>query len=148
MLQGLTAIVTPNAQDARSGLASAGCEPVSTSTLGEQTVQCSAVDVAGNGAWVDATYTVITPAEAAEDLVETVESLGLPNLVSRSLIKLMTNVARYLDDDDEANDAEAQDLINNFIKQVQKDLNKGRLTQAQADLLIDNAEELLSALGG
>jgi len=123
--------------------------PVDTSVPDIYTVSYDVTDNAGNAAdTLTRTVTVISQAAAAEDLVETVESLGLPKSVSRSLIKLMTNVARYLDDDDEANDADAQDLINNFIKQVQKDLNKGRLTQAQADLLIDNAEELLSALGG
>lgn len=85
---------------------------VDTSVPGIYTVSYDVIDNAGNAAeTLTRTVTVIGQAEAAEDLFETVESFGLPNSVSRSLIQLMTNVARYLDDDDEANDAEAQDLL-------------------------------------
>jgi hypothetical protein len=122
--------------------------PVDTTVPDVYTVSYDVTDNAGNTTdTLTRTVTVIGQAAAAEDLVETVESFGLPNSVSRSLIQLMTNVARYLDDD-EANDAEAQDLLDRFIKQVQKRLNKGRLTQAQAELLIAKAEELQSALDG
>jgi len=43
---GVTA--SPNASDATSGVATAGCGPIDTSTAGDHTVTCSATDDAGN----------------------------------------------------------------------------------------------------
>jgi CSLREA domain-containing protein len=123
--------------------------PADASIPGLYTVSYDVTDNAGNAAdTLTRTVTVISQAVAAEDLVETVESLGLPNSVSRSLIQLMTNVAHHLDDDNEANDAADQVLLDRFIIKVQKRLNQGRLTQSQAELLIAKAEELQSALDG
>ena len=53
------ATASPNASDGLSGLASASCPSVDTSTLGSHTVTCSATDKAGNATSKDATYAVV-----------------------------------------------------------------------------------------
>jgi hypothetical protein len=53
-----TATATPNASDATSGLASSGCDPVDTSSVGSHSVNCSATDNAGNTAAASASYKV------------------------------------------------------------------------------------------
>ncbi len=56
-----TATAAPNASDALSGLASSSCAPVTTSTVGPQSVSCTATDNAGNTASQAASYTVAYP---------------------------------------------------------------------------------------
>lgn len=43
-----TATVSPNASDALSGVGSAGCRPVETSSVGRKSLECYALDKAGN----------------------------------------------------------------------------------------------------
>ncbi len=54
-----TATATPNASDALSGIASQSCGAVSTSSVGMQSVLCTATDNAGNSANASANYQVI-----------------------------------------------------------------------------------------
>jgi uncharacterized delta-60 repeat protein len=53
-----SAIAYLNSYDATSGVDSAGCDPVITSSVGVQTASCTATDFAGNMATVEVTYTV------------------------------------------------------------------------------------------
>jgi hypothetical protein len=53
---GVTA--SPHATDATSGIASASCDPVDTSTAGKHTLQCTATDMAGNSASASIDYVV------------------------------------------------------------------------------------------
>jgi uncharacterized delta-60 repeat protein len=53
-----SATASPNAQDAMSGIASATCAPVVTSSVGSHTVTCTATDTAGNTATASTAYTV------------------------------------------------------------------------------------------
>ena len=53
---GVTAL--PHATDATSGIASASCDPVDTTTPGVHSVQCSAADRAGNSTSASVTYVV------------------------------------------------------------------------------------------
>lgn len=53
-----TATASPNASDATSGIASASCDAVDTSSVGGHSVACSATDTAGNTASASASYTV------------------------------------------------------------------------------------------
>ena len=55
---GGAAAATANATDATSGIATQGCGPVDTSTVGTHAVTCTATDNAGNTATAEATYTV------------------------------------------------------------------------------------------
>jgi len=55
-----TATASANATDAMSGVASQSCDPVVTSTVGEDfTVTCTATDVAGNTSTATASYDVV-----------------------------------------------------------------------------------------
>ncbi len=58
VLVGGTAVATPSASDATSGIASASCAVPSTSTAGVASVGCTARDRAGNTASASAAYTV------------------------------------------------------------------------------------------
>ncbi len=58
VLLGGSATASPNTSDATSGVASASCGVPTTSSVGSQTVACSATDNAGNTASATATYAV------------------------------------------------------------------------------------------
>ena len=53
-----SATASPNATDEESGVASASCDPVDTSSAGQHTITCTATDNAGNTAMANVTYTV------------------------------------------------------------------------------------------
>jgi len=53
-----SATASPNAGDATSGIAVAGCDPVDTSSVGGHSVNCTATDQAGNTAGATASYSV------------------------------------------------------------------------------------------
>jgi hypothetical protein len=53
-----TATASPGASDATSGIASANCDPVNTSSVGAKSVNCSATDNAGNQNSASANYNV------------------------------------------------------------------------------------------
>lgn len=55
---GASATATPNATDAGTGVATQSCAGVSTSSVGDNTVRCTATDNAGNTTDVTAHYTV------------------------------------------------------------------------------------------
>ena len=56
---GESATATPNASDSMSGIASANCDAVDTSSVGTHTVNCTAMDLAGNPNSAAASYRVI-----------------------------------------------------------------------------------------
>ena len=58
-----SAVANPNATDAVSGVASAACDPVVTSSVGLHTVACSATDNAGNTTSAGASFTVVIPSD-------------------------------------------------------------------------------------
>jgi predicted extracellular nuclease len=60
LLRGQSYSASPNASDATSGVASASCGPLDTSTTGSKSTSCSATDNAGNVATVTLNYTVST----------------------------------------------------------------------------------------
>jgi hypothetical protein len=55
---GVSAAATPNATDGGSGVASQSCAGVSTSSVGDHTVRCTATDDAGNTTDLTVNYTV------------------------------------------------------------------------------------------
>jgi RTX calcium-binding nonapeptide repeat (4 copies) len=57
-----SATASPNAVDDLSGIDTASCGPVDTSTLGTHTVTCTATDKAGNTATAQASYDVVPAA--------------------------------------------------------------------------------------
>ena len=60
LLRGRSYVASPNASDATSGVASASCGPLDTSTTGNKSTSCTATDNAGNARTVTLNYTVIT----------------------------------------------------------------------------------------
>ncbi|MEQ1511817.1 MAG: putative Ig domain-containing protein [Lysobacteraceae bacterium] len=70
ILLGSVLQVIPTAADDHSGLASAGCSPIDTATVGQKTLTCTATDRVGN------TVTQTTPYTVAYDFVPTSAPLG------------------------------------------------------------------------
>lgn len=66
---GGTVSVAPNASDAGSGIADASCDEPATDVVGPQTVECRAIDNAGNAVIVQAPFTVIASPVAGPSIV-------------------------------------------------------------------------------
>jgi len=79
--QGIT--VSPNATDA-SGVASQSAGTVDTSTAGQKSVTCSAIDVAGNTAAVSVPYSVIPAQNTTYNIVSTLP----PYVISKHITKI------------------------------------------------------------
>ena len=58
---GGTAVVSANATDVLSGIASQSCEALQTATIGKKTLTCRAADLAGNTATATVGYNVVRP---------------------------------------------------------------------------------------
>lgn len=136
VMQGLAAIVAANAEEPPfgSGLATFDCGPVDTSTLGPQVVTCTAEDVAGNNSTADGTYTVITPAEAAGNLVEDIEDSGVLGPGEESLTGLLASAVASLD---RGNETAGRNKLNAFINEVN--------ARAGHSISAEDAEALIAA---
>jgi hypothetical protein len=144
VMQGLAAIVVANVEDPPfgSGLATFDCGPVQTSTLGPQTVTCTAEDVAGNNSTADGTYTVITPAEAAGNLIEDIEGSGILEPGEESLTRLLASAVASLD---RGNERVARNKLNAFINEV-TDRAGESISAADAEALIAAALLILDGI--
>jgi hypothetical protein len=93
---GQSASASPNATDALSGVASASCDAIDTSTVGTKSVSCTATDNAGNSASASANYTVL-PAFPTTAVLDTFDrangSVGTnwDGLTGTSFYKIATN---------------------------------------------------------
>lgn len=74
-----TAAGSANASDAISGVASASCDPVETSTLGQHTVSCTATDLAGHSNTTNARYAVIAAPNKMVGFFAPVDNNGVLN---------------------------------------------------------------------
>lgn len=84
-----------------------------------------------------------TPVEQAEDIVEEVITIELPQNVENSYLANLLKVAEFIN---QGKINPAINQLNAFINKVTQDLQYGELTQTEADALIDAAESLLEDL--
>ncbi len=84
-----------------------------------------------------------TPEGQAESLIEDVEALPLDNRDSTKLTKSLDRVLKALDKEDTVS---ACDLLNKFIKDTQKLIDKGNLDPTDGQALIDSANDLKDAI--
>jgi hypothetical protein len=146
VLQHLEAIATPTASDPQpgSGVDVATCAAVGTTVVGDHVVSCQASDVAGNLATFDAAYTVLSPAEASEQIGENVEDLNLPGNTAKSLLSSLRNVVKSLDKD---NKKAALGMLRAFINQVEAQMGK-KISTEDGQALIDAALLIIDSING
>lgn len=120
---------------------------VDTSTAGTYAVTYDVSDSAGNAAvQVTRTVEVQSPAQATENLIDDITSLGLPEGVESSLTAPLQNVGDKLTDNNPNNDSAACGKLEGFINQVNAQEGK-KLTSPEADELRQAAQAVKNSLG-
>jgi len=121
--------------------------PVDNSIAGTYIVTYDVSDSSGNVAvQVTRTVKVLSPAQATENLIGDITSLGLPEGVENSLITTLQNVGDKLTDNNPKNDSAACGKLEGFINQVNAQEGK-KLTSAEADELRQAAERIKASIG-
>lgn len=88
------------------------------------------------------------PVTAIQDQITDTESLeGVPNGVKQSLISQLRNALRFVSDDSTSNDFISCERMDNFVALVNTFENRGFLTEAQADDLLQQAEAIKDTIG-
>lgn len=82
-----------------------------------------------------------TPTEQAEDLVDSVITIDIPQNVENSYLANLLKVGQFIED---GKITAAVNQLNAFITKVNQDRQQGILTQAEADVLIEMAERLIA----
>jgi hypothetical protein len=106
-----------------------------------------AIDTTGN---VDAsparfTWVILTPAQAIQNLIDTVKGLNLQQGIDNSLDAKLEAALKALNDLNQNNDAAAIDSLKAFVQEVEAQRGKS-LTDQQADLVIDAAQAIIDSL--
>ena len=91
--------------------------------------------------------TVLTPAQATQNLIGTINGMGLPSGVTASLLGPLNQVTNLLSDNNPANDISACGSLNAFINEVNAKQASGQLTAAQANQLRQAANAIKVSLG-
>ncbi|MDP3063990.1 MAG: HYR domain-containing protein [Chloroflexota bacterium] len=130
------------ATDAVGVVSGPACVPASGSTfpLGTTTVTCTASDAAGNTGSATFTVTVVSPAQATQNLITAIGNMGLPAGVATSLRAPLNNL-------NPNNVNAACGKLNAFINQVNTKAQNGQLTPTQASQLLQAANGIKTALG-
>jgi hypothetical protein len=144
------AVVTyaASATDSASGSVAVTCAQPSGSTfpIGTSTVNCTAVDGAGNR--VDGSFQLLVQAAAAQvsDLTVTVQSFNLAQGIENSLDTKLQNVLSALNAAKNGSVANVCNQLNAFINQTMAQSGK-QLTVAQANQLIAAARQIEAVIG-
>ena len=93
------------------------------------------------------TWTILTPAEGVESLIDTVDDLPLSGGLKTSLKASLNNALKKLFDDQPQNDTAACASLNDFMAQVNDLLTAGKLTPDQAETLTQAALAIKAAQG-
>ena len=136
-----------SASDTLSGMASttapvADGTAIDTSTEGSILFEVVATDTAGNISSVTHSYTVLSPAEAAGNMVQTVADLDLPAGAEGSLTAKLDAAIAALD---RGSDKAAVNNLNAFKNYVRAQSGK-KINESDADTLIAEAERIIAAI--
>jgi hypothetical protein len=91
------------------------------------------------------TVTVLTPEEALQDLIDTVESFNLQQGIENSLDAKLDAALQALEDLNDNNDVAAINVLEAFINAVEAQRGN-KLTDAQADELVEKAQAVINSL--
>ncbi len=147
LIQGEIVLAGWSASDALSGLASTTAttpngQPIDTAVAGAKTFAVVSTDLAGNVNSVVNTYTVLSPAQAAQLLVTTVTGLNLPNGTETSLTSKLDAAFASLQ---QGQNNAAVNQLNAFVNQVNAQRGKA-LTDEQANALIQAAQKIIAGI--
>ena len=116
--------------------------PINTAAEGDRLFTVTAVDKAGNETTVTHDYKVLTPAQASEQLQQTLAELNVHHGVAKSLKGKLDNIiARFSD----GKRASALRALKAFINQVKAQSGK-KIEQLDAEMLIATAQTLIDAV--
>lgn len=90
-----------------------------------------------------ATVIIKTPSEATEDLIASIEELYLPEGLENSLEAPLQSAIDALD---RGNDRAAKGKLNAFINHVNAQAGKKKLSEGEADALIEAVERVIAAI--
>ena len=90
------------------------------------------------------TVTVLSGQEQLDNLIDDIGDLGLTGGNANSLVSKLNNATDKLD---QGNVTAGVNKIHSFINQVNAFVNSGKLTQAEADVLIDAANAAIASAG-
>lgn len=125
--------------------------PIGYSALaaGGQVFRVRTLDAAGHvdPSPASVTWTVVTPAQAAQNLMATISGMGLPRGVTTTLSVPLGLVAALLSDRNPRNDVAACGLLNAFVHLVNAKVRNGQLTATQAGQLLPAANAVKASLG-
>jgi hypothetical protein len=150
--QGADAVGAVGFQCSLGAAAFASCSsPIrySALTAGSQRFRVRALDAAGNidPSPASVAWTVVTPAQAAQNLIATIDGIGLPRGVANSLSAPLDRIVALLSDRKPRNDIAACGKLNAFIDKVNAKLRRGRLTAIQGSQLLPAANAIKASLG-
>lgn len=146
---GTVPVASCDTQDALSGVATSASLALTggdANGAGTITATCAgATDNAGNNGTASVSYTVITPSEAIENLIDQVESLNLQQGVDNSLDAKLDAALQALDDLNQNDDVAAVNALQAFINAVEAQRGK-KVPDADADALIASVQAIIDAI--
>lgn len=149
---GIDVVGVAGFQCSLGGAAYAPCSSLagySALAIGSHIFQVRALDAAGNVDPSPASFiwTVVTPAQAINNLITTIGNMVLPGGVANNLSAPLGQASTLLNDNNPSNDIAACGKLNAFIDKVNAKVQNGQLTPAQASQLLQAANAIKVSLG-
>ncbi len=137
-----SAIGTATATDNCPGVQVSNNTPATFSSAGTTAVVWTATDASGNSAIATQTVTVLTPAQASQNLISTIKGMNLPRGLTTSLVAKLNDAIASLNVGDCLS---AKQSLEDLISQASA--QSGRmLTVAQASQLITATQSIINSL--
>jgi len=110
-------------------------------SVGDHSVQVRAIDTSGNVEPVPVAFswTILTPGQASQNLIDLIGEMDLPESVQTSLAAPLKQAMKVLDDDNPKNDKAAVGKLNAFINKAEAQRGK-KISDEQADQLMAIAQ--------
>lgn len=148
---GIDAVGVAGFQCSLDGAAYAPCSSVagySALAIGSHIFQVQALDAAGNADPSPGSFicTVVTTAQAIENLSATISKMGLLGGVANSLSASLGQASTLLNDNNPGNDIAVCGKLDAFNDKVNARFQNGQLTPAQASQLLHDANAIKASL--